>query len=246
MQTELSIKVEDGVSAYGRLHGSPEKPLVIIVHGIPGSINDGLHEHAASWFSKNGFAAFRFNLYGWQADARQLKDCTLKTHAADLDAIVKYFREQGAKSIFVAGHSFGGVTTLLSQTQEFDKAVLWDPSFDISFTKEKYDCPGGTYVKELDGYLMRWGANVVVGKAMADEVDNLDWSSLATDFHKPLRIIAAEKGVLVPGAKKYFAAANGPKDWSMITGATHSFDDSDEIREQLFVLTKEWFERETS
>ena len=135
MEREIKIKVSKKFFVRGRLSGSLPQPLFIVVHGLPGSIYDGLHERATRWFAKQGFASFRFNLYDWQKDARQLIDCTLKTHAADLDAIIRYFRKRGVKKIYVAGHSFGGPTIFLSRDQDFDAAVLWDPSFAISFAK---------------------------------------------------------------------------------------------------------------
>ncbi|MFA6099984.1 MAG: alpha/beta fold hydrolase [Patescibacteria group bacterium] len=244
MEKGLKIKVDKKHSVYGRLNGSLKRPLFIVIHGLPGSIHEGFYEDATSWFAEHGFAAFRFNLYGWQKDARQLVDSTLKTHAADLDAVVRYFRKRGVKKIFVAGHSFGGPVVLLSKEQDFDAVVLWDPSFDLSFVKKNYGFPGGRYIKELKGYFMRWGANVIIGKAMAEESDNLPWKDLTKNFHVPLKIIAAAKGVLVPGAKQYFKVANEPKDLAVIKGAGHSFDDKAGMREDLFKVSKKWFDKQ--
>lgn len=244
MEKELIIPVAKGVSVYGRINGSPKnRPVFIVVHGLPCSIYEGLYERATQWFAKQGYASYRFNLYGWQKDARQLIDSTLETHAADLDAVVRYFRNQGAQTVFVAGHSFGGPTILLSKEQAFDAAVLWDPSYDISFTRKKYGFAGGTYIKELKGYFMRWGTNTVIGEVMAKEVDALPWKTLTKDFFAPLKIIAAEKGVLVKGAKAYFKTANKPKELAIIKGATHYFDDKEGMQEKLFEMTKKWFEK---
>lgn len=243
MEKDLKIKLDKQFSTHGRLFGSLDKPLVIIVHGLPGNYREGFYMDAARWFAKHGYSAFGFNLYGWQKDARQLVDCTLATHATDLDAVVRYFRKKGVKKIFVAGHSFGGPTILLSKDQDFTAVSLWDPSYDISFTKKKYGYSGGKFVKALNGYLMRWGMNPVIGKAMASEVDRLKWDALTPNFHAPLHVIAAEKGILVKGARRYIARANNPKSLAIIKGATHYFDDNETMQTQLFVTTKEWFEK---
>jgi len=213
------------------------------VHGLPCSIYDGLHEDAASWFAAQGYAAYRFNLYGEQKDARQLIDCTLRIHANDLDAVVRYFRKRGVRKIYVAGHSFGAPVVMASREQKFDAAALWDGSYDISFVKKKYGYPGGKFIRALNGYFMRWGANAVIGKTMADEIDRLDWDGLAKNFQKPLNVIAAGKGQLLKGAKKYFTAAQEPKALKIIQGATHYFDDTPNIRTELFRATKRWFDR---
>jgi dienelactone hydrolase len=243
MEKDLNIKVDARYRVYGRLAGSLKHPVIVIVHGLPCSIYEGLYEDAAQWFASHGYAVYRFNLYSWQKDARQLIDCTLKTHADDLDAVIRYFRKRKVQKTFVAGHSFGAPTILTSQEQRFDAAALWDGSFDISFVKEKYGQPGGKFIRQLNGYFMRWGSNVIIGRAMAYEIDQIRWDELTKNFHKPLNIIAAGKGILVKGANKYFAAAREPKSIQIIKGATHFFDDTPNIRIKLFRATKHWFDK---
>ncbi len=242
MEKDVKIKLDKTFSTCGRLFGSLDKPLVIFVHGLPCTYRDGFYMSAARWFAKNDYAAFGFNLYSWQKDARQLVDCTLAMHAADLDTVVEHFRKRGVKKIFVVGHSFGGPTILSSKKQNFTAVTLWDPSYDISFTKKKYGFPGGTFVKQLNGYMMRWGVNTIIGKAMAREVDALKWDTLTPKFRSPLHIIAAEKGVLVKGAKQYIAKATSPKLLTVVKGATHYFDD-EEMQGRLFMATKAWFDK---
>lgn len=243
MEKDLKIKIAPQLSVRGRFSGSLKQPLFIVIHGLPGSYLEGFYERACFWFAKQGYATFRFDLYGWHKDARQLVNSTLKTHAADIDAVVRYFKKRGVKKVFVAGHSFGGPAILLSKEQQFDAAVLWDPSYDLSFTRTKYGFPGGKYIAALKGYFMRWGANVIIGKKMAQEVDTLRWADLPKKFHVPLKIIAAAKGVLVPGAKTYLANAHEPKELEIIKGATHYFDDEDTMQSQVFERTQSWFQK---
>ena len=242
MTKNLRIPTDNTHAIYGIYEGVRGKPLVIFVHGLPGSVVDGLHERACEWFATHGYATFRYNLYGWQADARQLIDCTLQTLADDLDAIVRFFRRQGVSHVFVVGHSFGGPQIFLSKEQSFDAAVLLDPSYDISFTKERYGFPGGKYIKSLNGYFMSWGINTVISKAMAKEVDEIEWNELPKTFHKPLKIIVAEKGVLVRGARAYFAHAQKPKSLQIVKGATHYFNDRPRMQTRVFASALAWFE----
>ena len=243
MEKDLAIPVSKTHSVYGRFSGPLRRPLVIIVHGLPCSIYEGLYEEACRWFAAKGYATYRFNLYGWQKDARQLIDSTLTMHAQDLDSVVAHFRKLGFKKIFVAGHSFGGPTILLSPKQDFDGVALWDPSYDISFTKKKFGFAGGKYIPSLKGYFMRWGPNVIIGKKMADEVDGLNWKKLTSDFHVPLNILVAGKGVLLKGAMSYIETANEPKHLTVVKGATHYFDDTPTMRTELYKLTKKWFDQ---
>ncbi len=133
MEKNIKIKLskEFSLYLYGKFSGSFDQPLFIIVHGLPGNMDEDFYYSATRWFEKHGFSTFRFNLYDYRKGARQLMDCTLKTHGADLDIAVRYFRKHGVKKIFVAGHSFGGLTILCSHDQNFDGAVLLDPSYGI-------------------------------------------------------------------------------------------------------------------
>lgn len=242
MERKLKIKLSKKFSLYGKFSGSLSQPLFIIVHGLPGNMDEEFYHSATRWFEKRGFSTFRFNLYGYQKDARQLMDCTNKIHSADLDAVIRYFRKRGVKKVFVTGHSFGGLTILCSRDQDFDGATLWDPSYKISFTKTAYGFPGGKYVKEIHGYLMKWGVNVIIGKGMAEEVDSLPWNVIAKNFNVPFKIILAGKGMLI-NARKYLTDVKTEKDLMIVKGATHYFDDQKGMQEKIFKASEEWFRR---
>ena len=244
MEQELKIKIPGTKKfIYGKLRGSLKKPLFIIVHGLPGNMDEHFYYAAREWFFRRGYATFGFNLYDWHKDARQLIDSTLQSHGLDLDVIVSYFRKRGVTKIYVAGHSYGGGTILMSKKKAFAAAALWDPSFGISFTKKRYGMPGGVYVKQIKGYVMRWGVTTVIGERMAREADRLDWDLLTKGWKVPLKIIAAGKGVLVRGARRYFKLAQGRKELIIIPGATHYFNNREGMEERVFSETERWFRR---
>ncbi len=245
MEKILKIAIGGGKNLYGKFEGSSKQPLFIIVHGLPGNMDEEFYHNATRYFKKNKYATFRFNLYDWRESARQLIDCTLRTHADDIDAVVKHFRKKGFKKIFIAGHSFGGPSILLSKQQDFNAVALWDPSYEISFTKRRYGFSGGKYVKEIKGYLMCWGASTVIGKNMANEVDSLDWQNLTKKFNPPIIEILAGKGVLLKKASNYFKHARTQKKIVVIKGATHYFDETEKIQQAVFNETKKWFDKFT-
>ena len=243
MEKEIKIKTPDGHHIYGRLTGSASKPLFIVVHGMPGTMDEDLYLEATRWFAKHGYATFRFNLYGGEEDARQLMETTLETHASDIDTVARYFRTKKFKKLFIAGHSYAGPAILFSKEQGFDSTVLWDPSYGVSFTKKQKDMPRARYLKEIGGYVMPWGVNFVLGEEMVDEADSLKWGKLTKNFLVPLKIISAGKGPLIKGAKRYFKTANAPKDLTILKNATHYFNDTDGMREKVFKLSDEWFKK---
>jgi len=236
MEKAVVIPTFDGKKIYGILRGGFDKPLLIFVHGFTGDMNKHLFFNAARFFEKKGFSTFRFNLYDWRKGARKLNECTLSLHGKDLDTVVDYFRKKGVKKIFVAGHSFGGVTVLLSQGQGFDAAILWDSSGDKDVHLK------AKYVKEIGKYLFEdgWAVNFTIGKAMYEENNKkLVPTELIKKIKVPIKVIIASAGEMTEEGKKLFNAAKKPKDIAAIEGATHNFDE-DGAEEKLFEETYSW------
>lgn len=234
MEKELKISVGNNKFTYGILRGSLKNPLIIFVHGFTGHKNEHQFFNAARFFEK-GFSSFRFDLYSWKEDARKLWECTLTLHAKDLDSVIKYFREKGVKEIIVVGHSFGGLTILLSKNKDFNKAILWDPSHNPDAVTES------EYVKDLDLYYKTWDTSFgfTLGKEMYEENKKLKPFELIAQLGKPVKIINAGAGELIEGGKEYFNSAKEPKALAVIPGATHCFDEYG-TEEKLFEETLAW------
>lgn len=238
MEKQLKIPLSNKKFIYGLLRDALEKSLVIFVHGFTGDRNEHQFFNGARFFKKHGFSSFRFNLYDWKNDARKLEECTLSLHGQDLDTVVEHFRKEGAKKIFVVGHSFGGVTVLLSRKKDFDAAVLWDPSDEPAIvTKAKY-------VKELDRYYVTRDTSYgfTISKEMYEENKKLKPFELIKKLHTPVKVIVAGAGILAKGGKKYFQYANEPKAFAIIPKATHCFDE-DGTEKKLFKETLLWFKQ---
>lgn len=232
MEEQLKIPINKNLNIYGVLRGSLDKQLVIFIHGFTGNQNQHIFFNGARFFGENGFSTFRFNLYSWEKDARKLEQCTLSLHAKDLDLVVDYFRKKGVKKVFVVGHSFGGLTILLSKKQAFDAAVFWDASiYPTDVTKARY-------IKELDLYYTNTqeGFGFTIGKEMVEENKKLRPFKLMKDFTKPVKIIVAGNGELIEGGKKYFEVAKVKKEFVIIENATHCFD-QEGTEEELFEET---------
>lgn len=238
MEQQIQIPTPDGNKIYGTLRGSLQNPLIIIVHGLGGFKDEHMHFNGSRYFEKKGYSAFRFNLYGYEKDARKLVDCTLKTHARDLDTVVDYFRKEGAGKIIVVGHSYGGPTILASKNKDFDVVVLWDPAVDIEGVAKKE-------LKKLEGtdlYYADWGLAVIIGKKMVQEDVNIQPLELVKKLHVPLKIICAGAGFLVSQNKKLLEIANAPKSMTVIKDASHNFNE-DGMEEKLFAETYSWIKK---
>lgn len=202
-------------------------------------MDDDLYVRASTWFVKKGHASFRFNLYGPQKNARQLMECSLTTHADDLDTVVRFFRKKGVKKIFIVGHSFGGPVILASKKQDFDSVALWDPSYDLSFSRLGRGVRPPLYIKEIDGYALQCGTNFIISKHMLREVEQYPWRTVSKEFSPPLKVFIAGAGILHK-AKAYAKKAHSERDFAIIKNASHDFDEPG-TRTRLFEETCRWF-----
>jgi pimeloyl-ACP methyl ester carboxylesterase len=240
MEKELKIKTSDGKYIYGRLRGALEKPLVIFVHGLTGHMDEHIFYNGARLFEKKGFAVLQWNQYDWRPGARKLEEVTLEAQAADLDFLVAHFRKKGARKIFVVGHSYGGATIVLSQAQAFDAVVLWDATNEPKSLFDEIE-----FLAKAKLYVISWGAKNILGKAMVEEAKQMpDLYGPMAQFRKPVKIIVAGKGGLIPGGRKFFQAASVAKEFAIIKGATHTFDEGD-TEQELFAETLKWLKKFT-
>ncbi len=242
MEKQIKISIDKKKKVYGFLRGNLFDTLVMFVHGLTGDMNEHQFFNGARFFEKKEFSSFRFNLYSWQKDARKLHECTLTTHAFDLDLVIKYFRKKGVKKIFVAGHSYGGKTILMSDKKNFNAVVLWDPSHNLypAFS----DPSSLVYVKNLKGYIESNDTSYgfLIGEKMVKEEKSYPWKEKIKEIKVPIKIICAEKGVLVRGCKLYYKFANKPKSLVIIKGANHCFDEEG-AEKKLFQETVDWFDK---
>ncbi len=244
MEKNFKLQTSDGHLIHGYLNYKGRKPqkALIFVHGLTGHPNEHIFYNGMKHFVSKGFAVFRFALYTNALRGRRLNQCTLKIHAKDLNRVISYAKRHKMKEIFVVGHSLGGPTILLSDTSLISGIVLWDPTYDPKALI--HDC--STYDKRIRSYVIDWGVKHLWGEKMCKEMMAMsDCGDLLSQIDVPTKIIAAGAGVLVNGAKKYYASANKPKSLSLIAGAGHCFDEEG-TEKKLFSETYRWVKKFSS
>lgn len=242
MEQELRIKIPGTkLKIHGFLRGKKSAPLVVFVHGLTGNMNEHLFFNGARWFEKKGFATFRFNLYDWEKGTRKIEDCTIQTHADDLDVVLAAMRRRGFKRIHVVGHSYGGATIVASQSHGVLRATLWDPTALPTF--KKYDTRPSA---EKNMYRLPGGYTTLIGKAMYDENETLNSPAKLNVFVVPSKVICAEKCELLPIWKKAFRSYGWKQHiLDCVKGATHCFDE-DGKAEELYKKTLAWMTKQNN
>lgn len=130
-ETEVTIE-RDGLTIWGKLY-LPEAedplPFVICCHGFGGN-----YEHVKAYaeaFARNGIAAYAFDFVGGGYGSKSsgtMKEMSVLTEAADLDAVLDYMKEQpfvNPDQVFLLGASQGGfVSSYIAGMRPDDVAGL--------------------------------------------------------------------------------------------------------------------------
>ena len=214
--------------------------LIIFVHGLTGHKNEHIYYNAARFFPKHDFATFRFDLYSGNKKGRRLRDCTIHTHANDINTVAHNFAKK-FKKIYLVGHSLGAPSIIFSDTYAAKAIVLWDPaSVDIkmfdSFCK---------YNEKLDAYIIDWGTQAIMSKEMYNEMGHgKEWLEKLSKIKVPIKVIGATEGdsFMKKSRMAYFKKSNEPKDIVFIKGAGHTFSEEG-AEEKLFKETLKWVKK---
>jgi proline iminopeptidase len=127
----------DGVTYHAETFGDPENPVVITVHGGPGSDYKGLLD--LGQLSDEYYVVF-FDQRGAGLSPRvSPEEITLESAIADLDSIVEHYGQ--GRRVNLVGHSWGAmlVSAYLAQFPEkVDHAVLAEPGFLTTEFAERF------------------------------------------------------------------------------------------------------------
>ena len=242
---EKSVKIPivgGKLNVHGVLRGNYNKPLVILAPGLGGWMHETLLFNAARYLYKQHIASLRVSFYGDDKDQRNINECDVNTAADDLDSIVDYVKTKGASWVAVIGHSYSGMAVVYSRKQQFDAAVLWDPShtdgystLEAQFNLEK----DFKFDKELDSYVSALGSGYVISRKV---FENYEPGSVVKSkkFKIPTLIINADysKEMKKYGAL-YAKSIDAPTKQIVIPNSTHPFVE-DGAMEQLFEQTVDW------
>jgi len=243
MEKNIKLKTKDSHIIYGALNTSDKKSdtLAVFVHGLTGHPNEHTFFNAAHQFPKKGIDVFRFSLYTGEKGGRKLSECTITTHAKDLDRVISYFRKK-YQTIAIIGHSLGSPTILKSDFQKVDNIILWDPSH---LTQGSKDTPKTAKLNGREVYIEEWGAEYLMNPKMTKEwlwFNGKNELDLVQQISVPFKVITAGKGILKEGGRLYYKYANEPKDFAVIKGAGHTFDEEG-AEEKLLSETLSWIRK---
>ncbi|MCB9979843.1 MAG: alpha/beta fold hydrolase [Rhodospirillales bacterium] len=247
-QEDWVIETGDGHKIYGITDFADDskksEKCLCLVHGLTGGADEYILKTAANFFRDRGYDVIRFNLYYWEKSARRLSECTLQTHAADLNRVLEA-KAAGYQKIFLSGHSYGGPTIMIAQPKQVTALSLWDPTFD--FPRLFND---GDFFKEMNGLkLLNGGCETLVNDAFIEEAttrygieESLALSEALSAV--PIQVIAAAGRDAIFAKDQYSWHSKGHplNERQFVEGADHCFHRGNSL-DELLGLAYHWFER---
>lgn len=240
MEQKWVIDTPDNHKIYGikNYSGQPTKKAIFMVHGLTGHMNEYAFKRAADYFLTE-FDVYRFNLYDGEEGGRCLENCTIQTHANDLNTVLHHF-SAAYDNIFLVGHSYGGPTIMLAAPDRITAVSLWDPSFDLHTIQKAFSA---SYVPYGEYYMLKWGVTSLISKAMYEEADRMDEAAcidLSRKFKAPIQVITAADGYFNNKLLSYHSHGPEGSIREFIAGTVHSFHESNTC-DILLYQTKDWF-----
>lgn len=241
MEKEWTLQTPDGATVYGVTNGSGHaKSAIFMVHCLAGDRNHYAFKRAADYFSPD-YDVYRFDLYTWKAGARHLIDCTIQTHADDLNYVMAEYASKYSK-VFLIGHSYGGPSVMLANPSHVTAVSLWDPSYDLNKIQESFT---KKYVEQQRLYSCDWGICILIGEPMYQEAGQLDahaCAELSKKFKSPIQVIHASEGVYIHDAESYHSHGDKRNIREVVSGTEHNFYEGHSC-DDLLQLTAKWFEK---
>ena len=177
--------------------GKTPAPLIILSHGFGG--NHTLDMDSAAHFVSAGFATYNLDFCGGGFNSKSsgtMLDMSVLTEAADLNAVIDHFRNDGRiTDIYLWGASQGGfVSAYVSsqRPQDIRAVVLEFPAIVLQDDSEKRRLPDGTF-PEVSSIM---GAKI--SRKYDEDATSFDLYDLLPAYTGPVLILHGDKDPIVP------------------------------------------------
>lgn len=240
-ESPFTITVSDNAEVYGVLHPCPQPalPLVVLVHGLTGHMDEYIHLCLARRLHAAGYPVIRFNQYGDEERARRFHTTTIREHVADTEAVVRYAHRQGFSRVVLAGHSLGAPVAIAAAGASIQGVILIDPTGRPTDRIKEWEARDS----ECGVAFLDWSRRIILGERwIADAKSFPDSYKQFAHLACPVQIIAAEKGQKISFCVRYHEAHPEHPEIQVVPNATHCFPELGSV-EALAVLISDWLAR---
>ena len=164
MQETKEFIAADGAKVQVEVNSAEgNKAAVLMVHGFTGDVNEHIFYNAAQSWPKKGLDVWRISLYpGEPAGTRLMTHVTWQQNLSDIALVLKEMGQR-YESLFLAGHSMGGVLATYSSHPKIKAKALWDPALGFQPSDFAAEALNANY------HTIHWGCAILVSKKYSEE-----------------------------------------------------------------------------
>lgn len=241
--------LDDGIKLNAQLDmpapAAGKHPLVIIIHGFTGHMEEKHLTAASQMLNEMGYATLRVDMYGHGKSEGRFHDHTLYKWLTNAMTVIDYARGQDfVTDIYLLGHSQGGLTVILAGGLKHDAIkgiIALAPACMIPELARSGGLLGTDFDPDnLPEEMTVWG-NWVLGSNYVRVAQTIHVEEAIDRYRGPVLVVQGDRDdpslmqSAVAAAKRYQNA-----QLVMIPGATHCFDDH---LEQMTGAVKAWMEK---
>ena len=223
----------DGIALHAKLTfpaGEKEKyPMLIILHGYTGDMEEPHIVAVAETAAQIGFAALRIELYGHGKSGGTFRDHTVPKWVSEMLTVIDYAKGLDfVDGLYLAGHSQGGLTVMLAAALKRDVLDGLIPLAPATVIPDMA-CRGQVFEAEFDpdhipDEIIPSEGRVLSGNYVRT-AQMLPVDEAIRMFRKPVLIVHADTDESVPVSYACDAAeAYANAQLVIIKGDTHCYD----------------------
>ena len=219
----------DGINLHAKMDFPGEEkekyPMVIIIHGLTGHMEERHIRALAKTCNDIGFATLRMDMYGHGKSEGKFRDHTVMHWILEIMRVIDYVKELDFVSdIYLTGHSQGGASTVLAAALKEDclKAIMpLSPAMMLKEVAATGKFPSTTYDPQNPGDEFLLFDEFPLSTNYMKVAGILPFEDAVRNFHKPVLIVHADTDELVP----YDCAVKLQKDYENARLVTIPDDD---------------------
>lgn len=249
------IKNKNGLRLFVLVEGDlMSDKLVFITHGLSGSHDQPHIAAMRKTFVENGYTVVSYDTaYSFGKSEGDSVHATASSYISDLEDVVKWaqYQEWYKEPFVLAGHSLGGISSLVYAHRHKDKVrAIFPMSTVVSgglWHKVHQDTEPENYRKWKEkGYYFKEsmsmpGRSGKVGWGLAEDMNNYNALMFASDIHCPVLLMTGSEdtGTSPEMHRMLLEKLGGRKRLHIIEGMEHTPREQSELDEMADVL-KEW------
>lgn len=217
-------------------------PLLVIFHGVTGHMEEPHIVRTAEAANAIGIASLRVELYGHGKSDGEFGNHTIFHWLTQAMRVIDYAHHLDfVEQIYLAGHSQGGLTALLTaglMADRIDKLILMSPAMNIYYGAKSGELLGMKFDPDQLPDELRWGMHpeMCISSDYIRAAKILPVADCITAYHNPVLIIHGTKDPAVDfsyGEKLSQQYHSNGNDVSFvpIEGADHCYTHPGELDE---------------